>query len=150
MKELYLNFLWFLIWTTTGQGNKVVYSLQLKNSHIYYLVIESPHSQVALPDTNVTFTCRGRGSHSILYFDKPNTTPMTDDPPHVKTNLNNYDIFIELAPPVIENGAKSFNWTIRVLAAPENNLTQFFCRFVGLEESYDTDRSVLTVANGKI
>ena len=45
----------------------VVYSPQ--NSHFYYLVIESPHSQVALQDTNVTFTCRGRGSHSIKTSD---------------------------------------------------------------------------------
>ena len=128
MKELYLNFLWFLIWTTTGQGKKVVYSLQLKiPTFIIYIVIESPHSQIALPDTNVTFTCRGKGSHSILYFEKPDTNPMTDDPPLVKTNLNNYNIFIELAPPVIENGAKSFNCTIRVLATPENNLIEFFC-----------------------
>ena len=70
--------------------------------------------------------------------------------PLSKGNLNNYNIFIELAPPVIENGTKSFHWTIRVLAAPENNFTEFFCQFVGLDESYDTDRSVLTVANGKI
>ena len=75
---------------------------------------------------------------------------MTDDPSLVKSNLNNYSIFIELAPPVIENGTKSFHWTIRVLATPKNNLTEYFCRFVGLDESYDTDRSVLTVANGKI
>ena len=98
----------------------------------------------------MTFTCRGRGGHSILYFEKPDTNPMTDDPPLVKTNLNNYNIFIELAPQVIEIWVKSFHWTIRVYATPENNLTEFFCRFVGLEESYDTDKSVLTVANGKI
>ena len=75
---------------------------------------------------------------------------MTDDPPLVKSNLNNYNIFIELAPPVIENGTKSFHWTIRVLAAPENNPTESFCQFLGLNESYDTDRPVFTVANGKI
>ena len=98
----------------------------------------------------MTFTCRGRGSHSILYFVEPDSNPMTDDPPLVKSNLNNYNIFIELAYPVIVNGTKSFHWTNKVLATPENSLTEFFCRFVGLDELYDTDRSVLTVANGKI
>ena len=60
---------------------------------------------------------------------EPDSNPMIDDPPLVKSNLNNYSIFIELAPPVIENSTKSFHWTIRVLAAPENNLTGLFCRF---------------------